>query len=72
MALEKLWTPQELADYCSLPLATVYQWRYRGGGPVGMRIGRFVRFRQSAVEDWLASSEASDLSLLGHRRQKAS
>ncbi|MGH9185221.1 MAG: helix-turn-helix domain-containing protein [Acidimicrobiales bacterium] len=47
-------TPQQLADELHIPLATLYQWRYRDEGPVGHRIGRHVRYRRSDIERWLA------------------
>jgi len=31
----------------------LYGWRYKGEGPRGYRVGRFVRYRRSAVEAWL-------------------
>ena len=46
-------TPQELADYLDLPVGTIYQWRVRGEGPAGLKIGRHVRFRRTEVEAWL-------------------
>ena len=44
---------QQLADYLRVPLATVYQWNSRGGGPASIRIGRHVRYRRSDIEAWL-------------------
>jgi predicted DNA-binding transcriptional regulator AlpA len=32
---------------------TLYQWRYRGVGPPGLRIGRHIRYRPEDVEAWL-------------------
>lgn len=46
-------SPEELANYLSIPLSTVYVWRSRGGGPKGKKIGRHVRYRRSDVEAWL-------------------
>ena len=37
------------------PVTTLYQWRHRGDGPPGYRIGRHVRYRRAAVEAWLES-----------------
>jgi hypothetical protein len=39
---EPLLSPQELADYLAIPVATVYQWRHRGDGPRGFRVGKHV------------------------------
>jgi excisionase family DNA binding protein len=46
-------TPQELADYVGVPLATVYQWSSRGGGPKLIKVGRHLRARWTDIEAWL-------------------
>lgn len=51
---EKLWSVQDLADFLGVPVATVYQWRTKRYGPVGLRIGKHVRYRPADVERWLA------------------
>jgi excisionase family DNA binding protein len=48
-----LLSPQQLADYLGIPLATVYRWRYEGTGPRGIKVGKHVRYRQQEVEAWL-------------------
>lgn len=53
IGMESWVTPQELADELRIPLATIYQWRHRGDGPVGHRIGRHVRYRRQNIEHWL-------------------
>jgi len=55
---DRLMTLGELAAYLAVPVKTVYAWRYRGAGPPGLRVGRFVRFRPEDVETWLASRRA--------------
>lgn len=50
---ERLLSPQEVADFLGVPLPTIYKWRYSGAGPQGFKIGRHVRYRRSAIEDWL-------------------
>ena len=30
--MQKLWGPQDVADYLGVPIGTVYQWRSRGTG----------------------------------------
>ncbi|MEU3436358.1 helix-turn-helix domain-containing protein [Streptomyces sp. NPDC006863] len=49
----KLATAQEVADYCDVPLGTVYQWASRGGGPKFIKVGRHLRARWDDVEKWL-------------------
>lgn len=49
----RLLTVEELADYLAVPVATLYQWRYRKEGPTGFRVGRHVRYRWSEVEAWI-------------------
>lgn len=51
--MDNLLSPQQLADYLGVPVATVYGWRYKREGPVGVRIGRHVRFRRADVLEWI-------------------
>lgn len=46
-------TPQELADELQIPLATLYQWRYRRVGPPSLKVGRHVRYRRADVNAWV-------------------
>ncbi len=50
---DRLLTVEDLAEYLSVPVATLYAWRYRRQGPPGFRVGRHVRFRRSDVDDWI-------------------
>jgi excisionase family DNA binding protein len=43
----------DLAALLGVSRSTVYEWRYTGNGPRGIRIGRQVRFARSDVEAWL-------------------
>jgi excisionase family DNA binding protein len=45
---DALYSPQQLADYLGVPLATVYRWRYEGTGPRGIKVGKHVRYRRRA------------------------
>ncbi|WP_198535477.1 helix-turn-helix transcriptional regulator [Streptomyces caatingaensis] len=58
-ARRKLATAQELADYCGVPLATVYQWSHRGSGPRMIKVGRHLRARWEDIDRWL-DSHATD------------
>lgn len=46
-------TAQDVAEYCGVPLATVYQWSSRGSGPKFIKVGRHLRARWADVEAWL-------------------
>lgn len=50
---EQLMTVQELALYLGVPVATLYQWRYRREGPPGFRVGRHVRYRRTDIQAWI-------------------
>ena len=51
----KLATAQEIADYCDVPLGTVYQWSSRGGGPPLIKVGRYIRAYWHEIGGWLDS-----------------
>lgn len=50
---DQLLSVAELADYLAVPPATLYQWRHRGEGPPGFRVGRHLRYRWSDVQKWI-------------------
>ena len=50
---DRLLSPTELAGYLAVPVQTIYQWRHRGEGPPGYRIGRHVRYRWPDIQAWL-------------------
>lgn len=54
---DALWTIERLANYLALPVATIYQWRYRGKGPVGHRVGKHLRFRKREIDLWLETQK---------------
>ena len=41
------------AKYIGVKPGTLNQWRTMGKGPVFLRVGRFVRYRLSALDAWL-------------------
>lgn len=51
--LDPLVTITELADYLGVPVKTIYEWRQAGRGPIGIRIGRHLKFRLSDVQSWV-------------------
>ncbi|MCH7581539.1 MAG: helix-turn-helix domain-containing protein [Acidobacteria bacterium] len=50
---DRLLTVDELAVYLGVPVATLYQWRYRREGPPGFRVGRYIRYRPTDVQQWI-------------------
>lgn len=62
--IDQLLSPAELADYLSIPVQTIYQWRHRGDGPPGYRVGRHVRYRWTDIQTWL-DDQADDIARRG-------
>lgn len=52
--MNKLMNPHEMADYLGVKVSTIYQWTHIGFIP-HMKLGRFVRFKESDVLKWLDS-----------------
>lgn len=52
-AAQHFMSPEDLAEYLGVPVASVYGWRYKGVGPRALKIGRHVRYRADDVERWL-------------------
>lgn len=49
-------TPEDLVVMLRLPsVDTVYQWRRKGTGPRGFRVGRHLRFDPADVRAWVES-----------------
>lgn len=49
----RLLTSEDLAEYLGVPVATIYKWRERGGGPPGIRVGRHTRYDPADVRRWV-------------------
>ncbi|MGH9155785.1 MAG: helix-turn-helix transcriptional regulator [Acidimicrobiales bacterium] len=60
--LDRLLTPAEVGAYLGIPVGTLANWRYLGRGPAFLRIGRYVRYRQSALVAWTASLDRHERS----------
>ncbi len=50
---DRLLTLNQVAEYLGVPIATLYQWRHRGEGPRGIKVGGHVRVRESELERYL-------------------
>jgi excisionase family DNA binding protein len=53
---DRLLSLAEVAEYLGVPLGTIYQWRAASParGPAGIRVGRYVRVKESELNRWLA------------------
>jgi hypothetical protein len=55
---DRLWTPNEVSAYLGgVPIATLYQWRYKGIGPKSRRVGRYLRYKPDDVRAWVETQE---------------
>ncbi len=52
---QELWGTEETASFLRVPKATLYQWRHRSYGPLGRRVGRYVRYDPREVRAWFAA-----------------
>lgn len=50
----KLMTIADVAEHLGVPVNTLYQWRSKGYGPAGRRVGKYVRYRPEDVDTWIA------------------
>ncbi|MFI0471000.1 helix-turn-helix transcriptional regulator [Saccharopolyspora sp. 5N102] len=55
--MSKLWGIDDVATYLGVPRRTLYEWRSKGYGPTGRRVGKYVRYKPEDVESWFESQE---------------
>ena len=61
MAGKQLLKAEDVADMTSVALQTLANWRSLGkGGPAWFKVGRLVRYDESAVDEWLDRMRAGD------------
>ena len=53
LRVDRLLTPQEVAEYLHVPLGTIHKWRYLRKGPRSIRVGKHLRYRTDDVVCWL-------------------
>jgi excisionase family DNA binding protein len=59
-AMRRLLWAEEVAVLLGVPVKTLYQWRYKGVGPAGVRVGRHLRYRPADVEAWIDGRAAEE------------
>jgi len=50
---EQLLTTEQAAGFLNRPARTLEDWRYTGGGPPYVKMGRAVRYRASDLLEWV-------------------
>lgn len=47
---------REVSELLRIPLATLYDWRYKGTGPKSAKLGGRVAYRRADVDAWVAAN----------------
>jgi predicted DNA-binding transcriptional regulator AlpA len=58
-AVVRMWTVQDVARFLGVPAKTLYDWRTKGYGPKGIRVGRYIRYRHEDVYAWVDNQEVT-------------
>jgi predicted DNA-binding transcriptional regulator AlpA len=58
--LERLLTPEEVAQLLSVTVSCVNHWRWAGTGPVHVRVGRPPRYTCAAVLNYIKERTAHE------------
>jgi excisionase family DNA binding protein len=56
---EIVYTQEELAELLQVSVKTLLRWHHERKGPARCQIGRFIRYRREAVNQWLIANENS-------------
>lgn len=54
-------TTEQFGALIHKPVGTIRNWRHRGYGPRGFKVGNTVLYRRSVVERWIADQERAEL-----------
>lgn len=54
--MEKLLTPEEIANLLGVKLSTIYSWTHLGFIP-HIKMGRLIRFREEEILKWINKLE---------------
>jgi excisionase family DNA binding protein len=56
----RLLTVEEVAEILRVPVKSLYEWRYRRIGPPAFRVGRFLRYDEGALHEWIRQQQDQD------------
>src|SRR5687767_9991154 len=65
MGMNTLMTEQEAGAILRVTVKTLQGWRYRGGGPSYIKVGRCVRYRRQDLEPFVAAAVRTSTSDAG-------
>ena len=52
--MEKLYSSEELGERYGISKRAIEGWRYRGDGPLWIKPGREIKYRECDIEAWEA------------------
>lgn len=58
----RLLSDRQVAEVMGIPAKTLQGFRYKGGGPKFIKVGRSVRYRAADVEAWLEANTKTSTS----------
>lgn len=51
--MDRLLTPEDLAELLGIPVKTLYRWRHVGVGPQAMKVGKHLRYLPDDVQEYI-------------------
>lgn len=60
--VERMMRESELAELIGCSIRTLQGWRWRGGGPPFVRVGRAIRYDPQAVGAWIDAQRRTSTS----------
>lgn len=52
--MEPLWNEDQTAEYLTIQVKTLQNWRSQGRGPTYYKVGRCIRYRKSMLDEFCA------------------
>ncbi len=57
---EEILTLDDVANLLKVPVATLRKWRVARTGPAAFRLGKYVRYKRSSIDQFIAEQEAKE------------
>jgi excisionase family DNA binding protein len=59
ISIQRRWTVEDVAEYLGVPIKTLYKWRCQNYGPVGVRVGKHLRYDPEDVVAWFNAQKSA-------------